>query len=548
MAKKKNAPAIDVLELDYSLAELSSSQHRAGLAGLVLMVQWLKRQGSHPGVCGITQLSTYGATLRLNQKGLAALFDEVYAASQEEQEEQRPRRNRQKDIVAPLREEVRTDIDPKTGQEKTRTVYIYPAVVPKGAFLTDVDPSASGAHGLWIKLWRDVMWTIFRGRANQRIPFTDRAAGKLGKDAAKVWSDLIQPPDYPVELPSTYFIGAEAANAENVPFRDRARFQFLLHFWPYAAQVYVPAIYNNKGEQSFIGFALAIPDVANLEGFCEELPAVLRERGVAPFRYRPKDSVVDVAVESALDLLRRLRARIALQTGAQATSDLVLGVDVVHVDKQGNNVKTLGVTRLNPEVRMIDDYVRIKESLWNAPFRKQRLLNVVHDRAWYAGFDSLMRSLPYEKSIGSEAFRHDARLSFRMAEEGSATMSEEAPFNMSNTESVPSALNCEALVYRVIGIYLQRRLKAKYDLEWSEVKDQSDKRKEYEGTREKVARDAFLAVRSRSGMDFAEYFASTLCSVSQPLSEQQYVTLAQSLYEDTDKVRTLTMLALSARS
>lgn len=545
MAKKRKAPAVNVLELEYRLAELPSSQHRAGLAGLMLMVQWLKRQGSHPGVCDITQLNTHGATLRLDRAGLAALFDEVYAASQEEREEKKPLKNKRKDVIPPLREEIRTDIDPKTGQEKTRTVYVYPQVVPGGAFLADVDPSASGTHGLWIKLWRDVMWTIFRGRANQRLPFTDRAAGKQGKDVAKVWSDLLQPPGYPVELPGTYFIGAEACNAENVPFRDRARFQLLLHFWPYVAQVYVPAVYDNKGEQSFIGFALAIPDVADLEGFCEELPAVLRERGIAPFRYRPKDSVVDIAVESALDLLRRLRTRVALQAGAQATSDLVLGVDVVHVDKQGNNVKTLGVTRLNPEARMIDDYARIRESLWNALFRKQRLLNVVHDRPWYAGFDGLMHSLPYEQSISSEAFRHDARLSFRMAEEESATMSEATP---ANAESVPPVLDCEALVYRVIGIYLQRRLKAKYGLEWSEVKDQPSKREAYEETREKVAREAFLAVRSRSGLDFAEYFASTLCAVSQPLSEQQYATLAQSLYADTDRVRTLTMLALSARS
>ena len=106
----------------------------------------------------------------------------------------------------------------------------------------------------------------------------------------------------------------------------------------------------------------------------------------------------------------------------------------------------------------------------------------------------------------------------------------------------------EALVYRVVGIYLQRKLSSKYQLEWSGVKDDPGKRKEYEEAREKVARDAFLAVRSRSGMDFTDYFASTLCSVSQPLSEQQYVTLAQALYGDTEKVRTLTMLALSARS
>lgn len=32
------------LELTYQLAELPSAQHRAGLAGLVLMVQYLHRQ------------------------------------------------------------------------------------------------------------------------------------------------------------------------------------------------------------------------------------------------------------------------------------------------------------------------------------------------------------------------------------------------------------------------------------------------------------------------------------------------------------------------
>jgi CRISPR-associated protein Cmx8 len=83
MARKKTMPVIDVLELDYQLAELSSSQHRAGLAGLVLMVQWLKRQGAHPGICEVTRLDERGATLRINQDGLSALLtdDEVAAAT-----------------------------------------------------------------------------------------------------------------------------------------------------------------------------------------------------------------------------------------------------------------------------------------------------------------------------------------------------------------------------------------------------------------------------------------------------------------------------------
>jgi len=554
MAKKKTIPGIDVIELDYNLAELPSSQHRAGLAGLVLMVQWLKRQGTHKGICDVIRLDERGATLRINQDGLAALFDEVYAASKEEQERSQPLKNRQKILIPPLREATRIEIDPKSGKEKTKTVYIYPVVIPKGAFLVDVDPSANGDKGIWIKLWRDIIWSIFRGVPATRKPFEDRADGEQTKDAADVWVDLIQPSDYPIELPSTYFIGAQAVNAENVPFKDRARFQFLLHFWPYAAQVYVPAVHNNEGERTFVGFALAVPDVANLELFCEEFPEVLRARGVEPAGYRPRDSVVDCLVESALDLLKRLHERLTLHAGTQSTRDLVLGVDVVHVDKQGNNIKTLGVARIDPELSMIDEYARIKASLWNPQFRKQRLLNLVNGRVWYAGFNEIMCSLPYEQSIGHKTFRNDARESFRqevqhIEEEVSTDMSDEAQSKAPTVDfNTIASVHCEALVYRVVGIYLQRKVSSKYQLEWSAVKDDPGKRKDYEEAREKVAREAFLAVRSRSGMDFTDYFASTLCSVSQPLSEQQYVALAQALYEDTDKVRTLTMLALSARS
>src|SRR2546425_10062761 len=105
MAKKKTLSGIEVLDLDYNLAELPSSQHRAGLAGLVLMVQWLKRQGTHKDICAITRLDERGATLRINQEGLAALFDEVYAGSMEEVEEPKPRtKGKTKEVVPPIKE------------------------------------------------------------------------------------------------------------------------------------------------------------------------------------------------------------------------------------------------------------------------------------------------------------------------------------------------------------------------------------------------------------------------------------------------------------
>lgn len=119
---------------------------------------------------------------------------------------------------------------------------------------------------------------------------------------------------------------------------------------------------------------------------------------------------------------------------------------------------------------------------------------------------------------------------------------------MSEEMSGGAAIRWEALIYKMVGAYINRKLRSKYSLEWEQVKNNPSKKKEYEEMREKIAKDAFLAVRSRTEMDFINYFASTICSVSQYMDEESFSTLAQALYQETDKVRTLTMLALSARS
>ena len=170
MAKfKQKVATINNLQLDYQLAELPSSQHRAGLAGLVLVVQWLrndptfqKKEKVQAGpICRLTRLDDNGATLEINQAGIATLFDEVYAASTEEQERTQVLKNsRTKAVIPPLREEEREETDSKTGKKKTKKVYVYPVVVPKGSFLAhSTYASSDGKNGHWIKLWRDMVWS-----------------------------------------------------------------------------------------------------------------------------------------------------------------------------------------------------------------------------------------------------------------------------------------------------------------------------------------------------------------------------------------------------
>ncbi len=553
MAKTKVKTEVNILTLNYDLAELPSSQHRAGLAGLILVSQWLERQPTfkqqveNGAICRITRSDERGATLELNQAGLAVLFDEIYDANTEEKAYPQPLKNKQKEVIPPLREEEREDTDAK-GKPKTKKIYIYPAVVPRGSFLADssYDQSSDGKNGNWIKLWRDMVWSILRGVPATRKPFETRAEGVPAEDYKAVWAQLIQPSEFTVDLPSTYFLGAQANNAENIPFKDRARFQFLLHFWLFAAQIYVPAIVNNEGKRDFVGYAIAIPDVADLKRFCRRLPNILKERSIERSGYRPRDCIVDIAIESALDLIKRLRDRVAQTAGEQSTASTVYGIDVIHAEKQGNNVRLLSITRLNPEDDMIDEYTQIRQSFWSPLFRRQCLLNLVNHSPWYSEFDALLCTLPYERSIEDEYFRRDVRKKIEAIIEEQEKMSEPK-----------TSTAIEPMVFQLVKNYVGRKLKAKYDLEWkSEWKglkqDELSKQSgyvKYSEMKAKIAKSAFLDVRSRTEQtDFINYFVSSLCSVPQHIKAEDYVVLTQTLYQDTDKIRTLTLLALSANS
>ncbi len=481
------------------------------------------------------------------------LFDETYAASKEEQERDAVLKNKNKEVIPPLREEKKTVVDPKTGKSKEKTVYIYPVVIPRGAFLVAYDPSAQDDNGVWIKLWRDMIWGVLRGVPATRRPFNERSEGKFSEDADKVWQDLHRPADYTVDLPSNYFIGAQASNAENVAFKDRARFQFLLHFWTFVAQVYVPATvaYDSKTKQTkskFIGYALAIPDVSNLEAFCDELPSVLQNnRGIEMAGYRPRDSVIDLAAEGALDLMNKLNQRLAVEAGKQSVSDLLLGVDVVHLEKQGNNIRLWGTARIDPIQSMIDEYARIKGLFRYALFRRQRLLNMLNDRAWFSGFGSLLSTTDSEEAFGSRFFRADVRTAFKDSmESNQSTKGEQDEVDTETSKSPANQSSVEDLIYQLTGTYITAKLRSKHQLEWKGVQG-SSREAEYGDKKTKIAKDAFLSVRSRTGDDFIEYFVSTLCSFPQFLNEEGYATLAQALHTDPDKVRTLTLLALSAR-
>jgi CRISPR-associated protein Cmx8 len=125
----------------------------------------------------------------------------------------------------------------------------------------------------------------------------------------------------------------------------------LLHFWPFVAPIYVPAVTGRDGEREFAGFALVIPDVADLEEFVRTWEQVARERGPEAAGYRPRDAVVDVAAEAGLDVARRAFLVVGRREGAALTRPWLTAVDVFHVEKDGNNVRTRSVAPRRPAPR-----------------------------------------------------------------------------------------------------------------------------------------------------------------------------------------------------
>ena len=127
--KRQFAPRDDttVLRLRWTLHELPSSQHRAGLAGLAMCVGFLNRKPDRPGVCVVESIDEQELTLAVDRIGMQSLFDDVYDASLDEQQREKKLQKGKGDKkadVEPKRVEQRSSTDPKTGKSKTKEVFV----------------------------------------------------------------------------------------------------------------------------------------------------------------------------------------------------------------------------------------------------------------------------------------------------------------------------------------------------------------------------------------------------------------------------------------
>src|SRR5262249_5251831 len=189
----------------------------------------------------------------------------------------------------------------------------------------------------------------------------------------------------------------------------------------------------------------------------------------------------------------------------------------------------------------------------NPLFRRGLMLALLDDLPWHKPFARLLAEWPWEffcekdddpktqRKWLARLFAADAGRRFWQLIKERNDMNQEGPSDKAQLRKL------DLIIYDVAKQYVLRRAEAreadlpKFEsgaVDWRHPKAQEAKAD--------AARDAFLALRSRRDQAFIEHFTGLFGQFGQYLPEQDFLSLTHALHEDTDRVKTVALLALSA--
>ncbi|MCE1246813.1 MAG: type I-MYXAN CRISPR-associated protein Cmx8 [Firmicutes bacterium] len=546
MSKTLTVPNTILLEFD--LFSLPTAQHKAGLAGLLLMIRSMEAR-KLPVVPEIKKLDSYSASIEFSKESIQALFDDLYDALWVEVES----KAKWKDKVP--KREISKEIVVSENKTKNQKYFIYDAVQAKGAFLAALYPDGDG---VWVKLWRDMLWSTLRGIPLTRLDYERRAKNEPASIGDDIWKSLVKwnadkDKEYLESLSSAIFIGAQDKNSEKVSFQGEVSQNILLHFWTLTSLIFVPQKISIDGKKEYAGYVLTVPEPVDLEMFIDELKSTFGKMECAMSGYRPKACLIDVPEEGGLEYLYDLTFDRIEKNDIKYS---LTSVEFYHLEKQGNNIRLLSTDRIIPNSNTISLYSEIRRKYFNPLFKSMILRNLLSGEAWFNGMLTVFNNYPWEFFVFQKSkaqlrpfFSSDAKRYFRKIQEeiklkgGSVTMSDKDRENL-----------LAQRVYRIIQSYVRYKTEVKSGIKYDQFSQSKDANgrvnypPKYLEAREKVCSDAFLAMRGRREQDFVEYFTGTICSVPQFLPENDYLEIASSLMNEPEKVKTLAMLAVSAAS
>ena len=559
-APKPVQPPVEVI---YDLFDLPTAFHKAGLAGLILLIESLKARQVLTTDEAKYDLTATGATVTFTEPLVRKLMDDIYDAEP-------------KEVAVKAKWQGAEVSRPPTNTEKEAgTPFVYRVVQPKGAFFDNV---FDGQKEIWRKLWRDMLWNIPRGRPTTREPYNQRAEGQPCKEGPYAWAELgkvrkaqTKNGFHTAGLSSSLFPGAQDTNAEGVPFEGRAEQNLLLHFWPLTVLLFVPQEVERDGTTSLppSSYSVAIPDVLNLAEFVREYPRLLASLSGDARGYRPAQAVIDLPAEGALAFLEDLAVLTGLQVETGELRFSIGGVEYLHLVKKGNNVKAMAAGRVSPNRRLLAGYRAIacpkdESTRYRNPlFRRGLLIALLDGESWYRPFGPTFSTFDAEVFIrqprkaddekgppqfatdAAKKFRHETKL-FTQTLERSADMPD-----------IPRpAAPLAVIVNRVVRSYLLARTQDKTGIDPDKYKTQDGETDykaipgEFNEAKQKLALSLILEFRSRREQAFVDHFAATFFSVTQRLTEADRLELANllTIVDRRDDLKTLALLSLSANS
>ncbi len=589
MSKK---PEPEAVETRFDLLDLPTAQHRAGLAGLILQIDSMgpeKNKRSPKLVPEIVEVTRTTAKIRWTRESTQGVFDDLYAAKPVE-------------IVVATKWPGETKPKPgeyfiskkdlKSGEVEQTKGFAYDVVQPQAPCLAS--HLKGGDKSAWFELWRQMVWSILRGGNNvrSRAPFNDLARDLPCGDGATAWSQLVafggkpNPPTAPIS--GALMLGAQAINAEAVPFQGRVDQNLLLHFWQAVVLTYVPHSVSKKDAKvERVGYVLAIPDVSDLVEFRRVFPEVLD--GFDPKRTRgmPDAARLDMPDQAGLEVLRladaspgpppggpvdprtiRARSRVEKRvkaggtgqpldrsgaTMALASAKLAGGwqgsiraVECYHMFKLGNNVKLLSFSRVVDRPGFAGQYPRIK-NFRNPLYRAARVGTLLRDRAWHSGMLGLFAEYPWTFFIqGDESPKYLPRFGRDAREEFRSFAGSIEGMEIREMDDEEKTKHLGLVLQRLMNRYVDGRAAAKLNLkldQFVKVEENGRSRRvppdpkdlaKYQEHQRRVCSDAFLAMRSRHDQDFVTFFAGSVCSVGQFLPAADYQFLIQTLLTNPD--------------
>lgn len=544
------------MTLFYSLFDLPSAQHKAGLAGLLLLIDSLRQRGVGP-LPEVHDLSATSVQLTFSKDSMQTIFDDLYDAALVERTSKSKWSGK-----APKRIETEENQGEKSGKAKKQKIYIYDVVEPKALFLEHRYP---GDEKGWLKLWRDMLWIILRAQPKARGVYEQRLNSAPCQEAESTWKELrksAKKQGHAQSIAGSLFVGAQATNAERVKFEGSIEQNLLLHFWPLTLQIFVPETIDRDGKKEINGqtYVLAIPEVSDLEEFREIFPRSLAALDPQVRGYRPSASIITLPEEGGMEFLRNLSLIAEQRAESGEVKYSVSAIELFSLEKRGNSVKTHTANKIIPRRGLVSQYESVRQSCRNPFFKSRLLLNLLRDVDWTEGFPGLFSEYPAEFFIHTEKtprqfpfFSTDVRKKFGIITDEFKLLEEE---HAMAEATVPNPQSLEKRIYDMIGAYVRHKTEARANLKWSDFKDKKTPDGKmaippaYIEARQKICMDSFLAMRSRREQEFIEYFTGTICSVPQFLPADDYVFVSQALLEENgwEKVKTLSMLALSAHS